>query len=107
MRRSEDERHGGHVDITRSEKIERELDILVPRCHEKRVETEGERRAREAWQESEILHAQQHREANCLAWASYQRQQAERHRATLTDLIQHHQEQAERYRENGHHHEKE
>jgi len=33
------------VDITRSEKIERELDILVPRCHEKRVETEGERRA--------------------------------------------------------------
>jgi hypothetical protein len=98
-------RKDGHVDISqgfaKGEKVEGELDILITRRHEKRRETEGERLEREVWQETEIRHSQQRREANRLAWCEYHRQQAERHRATLTDLIAHHQDQAAKYRENG------
>ena len=94
-------RKDGHVDISHGEKVEGELDILITRRHEKRRETEGERLEREVWQETEIRHSQQRREANRLAWCEYHRQQAERHRATLTDLIAHHQDQAAKYRENG------
>jgi hypothetical protein len=85
-----------------SEAAETQIETFITRRHEKRVESEGERREREAWQETEIRQAQQRREANRLAWCEYHRQQAERHRATLTDLLQHHQDQAEKYRENRH-----
>ena len=95
------------MDIARGEKVEGELDLLVTRRHEKRSESEGERLVCELWQETEMRHAQQRREANRLAWCEYHRQQAERHRATLTDLIGHHEAQAAKYRENGAYHEKE
>jgi len=100
-------RKDGHVDISHGEKVEGELDILISRRHEKRVESEGERLEHEVWQETEIRHAQQRREANRLAWAFYHRQQAERHRAVLEALIGHHQDHAEKYRENRHYHEEE
>jgi hypothetical protein len=97
------------VDITHSEKVEKELDTLVSRRHVQRVKSEGERREEELWMESERRHAEERREANRRAWASYHRSQAERHRATLTDLISHHETQAAKfkeyreYRENEHH----
>jgi hypothetical protein len=91
--------------FAKGEKVEGELDILITRRHEKRRETEGERRERELWQDTEIRHAQQRREANRLAWCEYHRSAAERHRATLASLISHHETQAEKYRENGHYHE--
>jgi hypothetical protein len=69
-------------DSAHGEEVEKQLDVLITRRHERRVETEGERAEKEAWQEIKILHDQQRREANRLAWASYHRQQAERHRAT-------------------------
>jgi hypothetical protein len=89
-------------DISHGAEVEKQLGVLITRRHDRRVENEGDRAEKEAWQETEILHGQQRREANRLAWASYHRQQAERHRATLTDLLQHHQDQAEKYRENRH-----
>ena len=78
------------MDIARAEKVEGELDILITRRHEKRSESEGERREREAWQETEMRHAQQRREANRLAWCEYHRAAAERARRTLEALIAEH-----------------
>jgi hypothetical protein len=93
--------------VARGEAVEKELDTMIRRRDERRRETEGERRERELWQESERRHAERRREVNRLAWASYHRQQAERHRATLTDLVVFHEAQAEKYAEkkNGHHEE--
>jgi len=79
------------VDIARGEKVEGELDLLVTRRHEKRSESEGELLEREAWQETEMLHAQQRREANRLAWCEYHRAAAERARRTLEALIAEHE----------------
>ncbi len=95
------------MDIAHGERVEAELNVLITRRHEKRRETEGERQAEEAWLESERRHAERRREENRAAWACYHRQQAESHRATLTDLIIHHQAEAERYTAdtNGHHEE--
>src|SRR5215208_4214527 len=90
-----------------SEAAETQIETFITRRHEKRVESEGERLEREVWQETEIRHSQQRREANRLAWAFYHRQQAERHRAVLEALIGHHQDHAEKYRENRHYHEEE
>ena len=38
-------------DISRAETVEKELDSLIRRRHESRVEAEGERLTRELWQE--------------------------------------------------------
>lgn len=43
-------------DIRRGESVEKELDHLITRRHEKLVESEGERRIREAWQASAERH---------------------------------------------------
>jgi hypothetical protein len=79
------------VDIARGERVEGELDLLVTRRHEKRSESEGERLERELWQETEMRHAQQRREANRLAWCEYHRAAADRARRTLETLIAEHE----------------
>jgi hypothetical protein len=56
------------VDITHSEKVEKELDTLVSRRHVQRVKSEGERREEELWMESERRHAERRREENRAAW---------------------------------------
>jgi hypothetical protein len=95
-------------DVSHAERTEKELDLLVTRRHEKRVESEGERQAQEMYAESvRAFNAARDQERRA-EWATFHRQQAERHRATLTDLIQHHQDQAAKYREDVHNnHEKE
>jgi hypothetical protein len=40
------------VDITRGEHVEAELDAMIRRRHDQRVQTEGERLEEELWQES-------------------------------------------------------
>ena len=59
------------MDIARSEQVERELDAMVRRRHDRRVVKEGERPAEEAWAESERRHAAQRREENRIAWCDY------------------------------------
>jgi hypothetical protein len=91
--------------VARGEAVEKELDLMIRRRDDKRVESEGERAAEELWAESERRHAEQRREKNRAAWAAYHRLQAERHRATLEALIGHHQAEAAKYTENNGHHE--
>ena len=44
---------------------------------------------------------------NRAAWASFHRQQAQRHRATLTDLVVFHEAQARKYTAKNRHHNEE
>ena len=44
------------MDIAKGEAVEADLTRLVEKRHEKRVESEGERRIQEAWQESADRH---------------------------------------------------
>ncbi len=62
------------MNVTRGEHVEKELDLLITRRHEKRRKTEGERLEEELWRESERRHEAKRREANRLAWCEhYQR----------------------------------
>ncbi len=59
------------MDITRSETVERDLDALITRRHEKREATEGERRIEEAWAESERRETARRRAENRMAWTEH------------------------------------
>jgi hypothetical protein len=91
--------------VARGEAVEKELDLMIRRRDDKRVESEGERAAEELWAESERRHAERRREVNRLAWCRYHEDQAARMSAVLEALIGHHQAEAEKYRECGHHEE--
>jgi hypothetical protein len=80
--------------VAGGEMAEKQLDILITRRHDRRVADEGERQALEMWQESERKYAERRGEANRQAWASFHEEQAERHRATLQALVEHHEIQA-------------
>jgi hypothetical protein len=79
------------------EGAERELERFISSRHDKRVKSEGERQLEEVWGESERREEARRREAMRVAWASYHAGQAARHRAVLQALIEHHEEQAEKY----------
>jgi hypothetical protein len=74
--------------------VERELDAFISRRHEQRVKTEGERQIEEAWRESVRAYEEKRRQVARLEWRAFHCGQAERHRATLRALIEHHEEQA-------------
>jgi hypothetical protein len=61
----------------------------------------------EMYAESVRRHEENQRRLNAAAWYEYHQGQAARHRVTLEALIGHYEAQAEKYRENGHYHEKE
>jgi hypothetical protein len=61
------------VDISRSEQVETDLDRLIERHHDQRVQTEGERAAEELWAESERRYFARQREENRIAWCHYYR----------------------------------
>jgi hypothetical protein len=61
------------VDISRSEQVETDLDRLIQRRHDQRVQTEGERAAEELWAESERRYFARQREDNRIAWCRYYR----------------------------------
>jgi hypothetical protein len=79
------------VDITHSEHVEKELDLLISRRHDKRVKDEGERLEEELWKESERHHEAQRRMEMCLLWLDYHREAANRARRTLEALIARHE----------------
>ena len=83
------------MDITHSEHVEKELDLLISRRHDKRVKDEGERLEEELWRESERRHTEHRREQNRLAWLDYHRAAAESARRTLEALIARHEAAAE------------
>ena len=85
-------------DLTPSEKKSvASIDALIERQHAKRVREEGERRTEELWKESERrVREKRHAQAR-LEWHSHHLGQASRLRATLEELIEHHEQQAEKY----------
>ena len=82
------------MEVARTSAVEGELDNILSRRREKRVEEEGERLAKEMWQESELKYAERRREENRQAWASFHETQAKSHRRTLASLITDHEEKA-------------
>ena len=89
-------------DIARDEATEKELDRLITCRHDARVSSEGERQAEEMWQESVKRYEEKRRQVARLEWRAFHCGQAERHRATLQALIEHHEEQAAKLMEATH-----
>jgi hypothetical protein len=85
------------VDIAHGEMVEKELDGLITRRHDRRVADEGERPLEEAWAESERRHNARRRAQNRWEWVRYHEGQAERHRRNLEALVAHHESEAAKY----------
>ena len=85
------------MDVSRAESVERELDRLIEKRHERRATEEGHRPSEELWQASvERYNAERERKLRA-EWCSYHQNQAVRHRHTLEALIARHEAAAERY----------
>ena len=61
------------MDISRSEQVETDLDRLIARRHDQRVQSEAERLEEELWQESVDRYNARRREENRSAWCRYYR----------------------------------
>lgn len=79
------------MDITHGELAEEQLDILIERSASREP---GRDEREELWKESVRAYTARRREELRAAWTSYHEGQAERHRRTLQDLIEHHETQA-------------
>jgi hypothetical protein len=80
------------VDIARSEAVEADLDRLIERRSRKGEVDPDEQE--ELWKESVRAYEEKRRQMARLEWHAFHCGQAERHRATLRALIEHHEEQA-------------
>jgi predicted solute-binding protein len=78
------------VDTARGEMVEKELNAMI----ERRSRQKDPEEDHQFWQESVRRYSARRDEENRLAWHQYHRDQAERHRRTLNNLIEHHQTQA-------------
>jgi len=83
----------GHAD-EHAERVWKELDQIIQRRHDQRVKANGHRPSEEIYEASVRHHAAQRERERRAEWAAYHRRQAERHRATLTDLVRFHEEAA-------------
>jgi hypothetical protein len=83
------------VDAARTEAADAELVRMIERRSRKGEADPDERE--ELWKASVRAYTARRREEMRSAWASYHAGQAARHRATLWALIEHHEEQAEKY----------
>ncbi len=79
------------------EAVEHEIDQFIERRHRDRIRDEGERGEEAVWRESERHHEAARRAENGAAWYEYHLAAADRLRATLGSLIEHHEAEAERY----------
>jgi hypothetical protein len=61
------------MDVSRAESVECELDRLIEKRHDQRVQSEGERLEEELWQESVDRYNARRREENRIAWCAYYR----------------------------------
>jgi hypothetical protein len=80
------------VDITDGEMAEKQLDILIERRARKGKVDPDEQE--DLWKGSVRAYTARRREELRAAWTSYHEDQAQRHRRTLQDLINHHETQA-------------
>ena len=82
------------MDITHGESVEKELNAVIARQHDKRVAKEGGRKKEEPWRAAERRQLEKQRIQARYEWHAYHCDQAERHRRTLEALIAHHEQQA-------------
>jgi hypothetical protein len=83
--------------VEHAEMVEKQLDALNQRRSRKGDVDPDEREA--LWQTSVRRYNARRREVMRAAWAFYHEGQAERHRATLQALIEHHESEAARLME--------
>ena len=88
------------MDIARSEAVEADLDRLIERRSRKGEVDPDEQE--ELWKESVRAYEEKRRQMARLEWHAFHCGQAERHRATLRALIEHHEEQAAKLMEATH-----
>jgi hypothetical protein len=86
------------VDIARGELVEKELDQMIERRSRQKDSDEES----DLWRESERAYEEKRRQVARLEWRAFHCGQAERHRATLQALIEHHEEQAAKLMEATH-----
>jgi len=86
------------VDVARADTVDAELDRLISKRASQVLRPDPDERE-EGYMESVRRFNEKRRQMARLEWQAFHCGQAERHRATLQALIQHHEEQAERYRE--------
>ena len=82
----------------RGEAVEAELDRLIERRSRQKDSDEES----ELWKESVRAYEEKRRQVARLEWRAFHCGQAERHRATLQALIEHHEEQAAKLMEATH-----
>ena len=80
------------MDITHGEMAEKQLDILIERRSRKGEVDSDERE--ELWKQGVRAYEEKRLQAARLEWHAFHCGQAERHRATLQALIEHHEMQA-------------
>jgi hypothetical protein len=80
------------MDVAHGEMVEKQLDAMIERRARKGDVDPDERE--ELWKVSVRAYTARRREEMRAAWTSYHEGQAERHRRTLQDLINHHESQA-------------
>ena len=78
------------MDIARGELVEKELDQMIERRSRQKDSDEES----DLWRESVRAYEEKRRQVARLEWRAFHCGQAERHRATLRALIEHHEEQA-------------
>jgi hypothetical protein len=77
------------------EAVDLELDRLISKRASQDMRPDPDEQA-ERWKSSVRAHNARVRAENRAAWSEYHRDQAQRHRAVLADLITHHETQAAR-----------
>ena len=80
------------MDITHGEMAEKQLDILIE-CRSRKGEVDPDERE-ELWKQGVRACEERRLQAARLEWHAFHCGQAERHRATLQALIEHHEMQA-------------
>ena len=88
------------MDVARGETVEADLDRLIERRSRKGEVDPDEQE--ELWKESVRAYEEKRRQMARLEWHAFHCGQAERHRATLRALIEHHEEQAAKLMEATH-----
>ena len=83
------------MDIARGEMVEKELDAMI----ERRSRQKDPQEDSDLWQESVKRYEEERRQVARLEWHQFHCGQAERHRATLQALIEHHESEAARLME--------
>ena len=83
------------MDIARGEMVEKELDAMI----ERRSRQKDPQEDSDLWQESVKRYEEERLQIARLEWHAFHCGQAERHRATLQALIEHHESEAARLME--------